>query len=128
MKNLLLLFSLLLACAVSYAQPQFPCTGDFLFTRQVSPNTLVSKVDFAPGVINITNPGTVNPAALTNASVQYNGYIWTQNWAPTAFTLLRVAADYSYTSFAVTGMPTGVDYNNAGVDKKWFDVHLNQCQ
>ena len=117
MKNLLLFLGMLMASAVSYAQPQFPCTGDFLFTRQVSPNTLVSKVDFAPGVITITNPGTINPAVLTNASVQYNGYIWTQNWAPNAFTLLRVAADYSSTSFTVAGMPNNVDYNNAGVDK-----------
>ncbi|MEO5942959.1 MAG: Ig-like domain-containing protein [Ferruginibacter sp.] len=119
MKNRLLLGIMLMVSTVAFSQPQFPCTGDFLFTRQFtpSPNTYLSKVNFAPGDITITNPGTLTPAQNTNASVQYNGYVWTQIWNGSTFTLLRVAADYSYTQFAVAAMPANVNYNNAGVDK-----------
>jgi hypothetical protein len=109
---------ILLLVLSSKAQTKFPCNGDFLFTRQISPspNTLVSKVNFIPGDIFISNPDSISPAVNTNATVQYGGYIWTQKWNAASFTLTRVAADYTGTDFAVAGMPVA-NFNNAGVDK-----------
>lgn len=108
---------MLLVCNTLAAQT-FPCTGDFFFTRQItpSPNTYISNVIISGGDIAITNPGTLSPAVDGNASVQYNGYIWTQKWSAASFTLLRVAANYTTTAFTVAGMPT-TNLNNAGVDK-----------
>ena len=119
MKKILTLTTIILLSLVIKAQPpKFPCNGDFRFTRQSGTSTFVSKVDFIPGDINIINPGTISPAALTNASVQYGGYIWTQDWGvTTGFTLLRVAADYTTTAFPVATIPAGTTFNNAGVDK-----------
>ena len=123
MKKYLFLIQFFAICSIiAIAQPKFPCNGDFRFTRQFGtpgfPNTYVSKVDFIPGDINITNPNTIAPASNTNASVQYGGYIWTQDWGVTSgFTLLRVAADNSTTAFPVAVIPAGATYNNAGVDK-----------
>ena len=120
---------LILLALPSMAQPpKFPCNGDFRFTRQTTPSTLVSNVDFIPGDINITNPGTISNA-LTNASVQYGGYIWTQDWGVTAnFTLLRVAADYTTTAFVVTGIPANTGFNNAGVDRNGRMYIWNRSQ
>jgi hypothetical protein len=106
-----------------FAQTKFPCNGDFLFTRQYKistvTNTYISKIDFIPNDVNITNPGTISPVDSTNATVQYNGYVWTQKWSPSSykFVLLKVAADYTTTEYIVTGMPDSINYNNAGVDK-----------
>ena len=121
MKKYLFLTKFFALCTIAaIAQPKFPCNGDFRFTRQFTPgpNTYVSKVDFIPGDINITNPGTITPVTNTNASVQYGGYIWTQDWSiTTGFTLLKVASDYTTTSFPVATITAGTTYNNAGVDK-----------
>jgi Secretion system C-terminal sorting domain/Bacterial Ig domain len=104
-----------------------PCNGNFLFTRQIPssvPNSsYISQVNFIPNDINITNPGTLSPTTYVNASVQYGGYIWTQDWnasvvtTTSPFTLLRVNAAYNTTSYAITGMPQNSQFNNAGVDK-----------
>jgi hypothetical protein len=106
------------------AQPTFPCNGDFLFTRQFTtpppastPNTYVSKVNFVTGDVNISNPITISPAVSTNASVQYNGYVWTKDWlAAPNFTLLRIAADGTSTPYVISGIPNST-FNNAGVDR-----------
>jgi Secretion system C-terminal sorting domain len=119
-KNLLLLLILKAWLFLNFtvSAQTFPCNGDFLFTRQItpSPNSYVSNINFIPNDINITNPGTIAPAVNTNSSVQYNGYIWTQLWGAAAYTLLRVDAAYNTTPFIVAGMPA-VNQNNAGVDK-----------
>jgi hypothetical protein len=117
MKKLLPVLLFILSSSLVKSQT-FSCTGDFLFTRQESPNTNVSKVDFVTGDVNISNPHTLSPSTLTNASVQFGGYIWTQNWNNnTNFALLRVTNTGATTSYVITGMPTNVDFNNAGVDK-----------
>jgi hypothetical protein len=118
MKNFLLF---LVSCCIyitAFSQTPFPCNGNFLFTRQYTTgtNTFVSRVSFIPNDIDITNPGTVTPASFTNASVEYNGFVWTQQWSAAAFTLLKVDATYTGTAFTVAGMPT-TNFNNAGVDK-----------
>ena len=117
-KGISFLFLLFIAFFTK-AQTPFPCNGDFLFTRQVgtSTNTFLSRVAFIPNDINITNPGTIGPTGVnTNASVEYNGFVWTQEWNATSFTLLRVDATFTATPFIVAGMPV-VNFNNAGVDK-----------
>ena len=121
--NLPFLLSLVLVLnfLTAFAQPQFPCNGKFLFTRQYptgGPNSYISQVDFIPGDINISNPGTIAGGVNVNASVLSGGYIWSQNWNnTTAFELLRIAADYTTTPFVVAGMTAGTTYNNAGVDR-----------
>ncbi len=117
MKTLQLLCIALLCMVTSYAQT-FPCNGDFLFTRQVTPapNTFISRVNFIPNDINVVNPVTVTPATNTNSTVQYNGFVWTQQWAQGSYTLLRVNAAGAFTAFNVVNMPN-TDFNNAGVDK-----------
>src|SRR4051812_16955551 len=106
MKKPFILFLFILLFNISKSQT-FSCNGDFLFTRQVSPNTNISKLDFITGDVNISNPYTLTPTTLTNASVQYGGYIWTQDWNNNAnFALLRVNTTGATTSFTITGMPT----------------------
>jgi hypothetical protein len=118
MKKLLCAFSLM-SLIIPVAKSQtFSCNGDFLFTRQVSPNTFVSKVNFNSGSVSITNPNTISPATLTNATVQFGGYVWTQNWNNnTVFSLLRIDNTGASTAFTITGIPTNTDFNNAGVDR-----------
>jgi Secretion system C-terminal sorting domain len=126
MRKVSLSLVLLFYIAISNAQT-IPCNGNFLFTRQIpssTPNSsYVSQVNFIPNDINITNPGTLTPNTYVNASVQYGGYIWTQDWnasvvtTTSPFTLLRVNAAYTTTSYTVTGMPQNSQFNNAGVDK-----------
>jgi len=118
--RILLTLIFMATVTLTVAQPIFPCNGDFLFTRQFAPgpNTYISQVTFSPsGNLAITDPGTISPASNTNASVQYNGYVWTQAWGAPVFTLLRVASDYTTTAFTVAGMPATTNFNNAGVDK-----------
>jgi hypothetical protein len=115
---------LFLSLLVTGVQAQtIPCNGNFSFTRQIpssTPNSsYISQVQFIPGDINITNPGTITPNTFVNASVQYGGYIWTQDWnnSATNFTLLRVDAASASTPYTVAGMPVANNFNNAGVDK-----------
>ena len=116
MKNIILLLLVTFTLFNTVKAQTFPCNGDFLLTRQVAPSTFISKVNFIPNDINLTNPLTVSPNQNTNATVQYNGYIWTQQWGAATFTLLRVNAAGTYTAFTIPSLPT-VDRNNAGVDR-----------
>ncbi|MEO8403973.1 MAG: T9SS type A sorting domain-containing protein [Chitinophagaceae bacterium] len=118
MKKLLCALVVLFFSITAAKSQTFSCNGDFLFTRQVSPNTFVSKVDFISGDVNISNPSTITPATLTNATVQFGGFIWTQDWNNnTNFVLLRINNTGASTAFIITGIPTNTDFNNAGVDK-----------
>jgi hypothetical protein len=124
---------LLLLCALNFYSLKaqtFTCNGDLLFTRQYapSPNSYLSLIDFSTGDINITNPGTLTPAANVNASVWYGGYVWAQNWSQSTtdnnFRLARVNSAYGVTNFAVANNSTGQNmpadatlFNNAGVSK-----------
>ncbi|WP_215236880.1 T9SS type A sorting domain-containing protein [Dyadobacter helix] len=106
------------------AQGSIPCDGSLYFTRQIdNTSTRISSVNVSSnGTVSVSDKLSLNPNALTNATVYYNGYIFTQRWNQSSFQLARIA-DYSatnnYTTKTVSDMPTGsnLNYNNAGVDK-----------
>lgn len=117
----LLLLSLFLPVSELVAQGSIPCDGSLYFTRQLSSSTRISSVTVnAAGTVTVADKVTLNPNASTNATVYYNGYVFTQDWSPSIFTLVRVAnynGTNNYTSKTVSGIPNGIDFNNAGVDK-----------
>jgi hypothetical protein len=121
LKMLMLALSSLFPVSELIAQGSIPCDGSLYFTRQLSSSTRISAVNIiGPSDVTITDKVTLNPNASTNATVYYNGYVFTQNWSPNTFTLVRVSSfggTNNYTSKTVSGMPNNVDYNNAGVDK-----------
>ena len=133
MRNVTLCYTMAFAIVITCfstisasAQPKFPCDGALRLTRQYPTqppaNSYISQIDFSDADIVISNPGTMAGNRNVNASVQYNGYIWAQDWtnSGTNFTLARVASDFTVTNFAVTGAsapPGGTNYNNAGVTK-----------
>lgn len=116
-----LVLSLLVPVSELIAQGSIPCDGSLYFTRQLSSSTRISSVNVnAAGTVTVVDKVTLNPNILTNATVYYNGYVFTQDWNPATFTLTRVAnynGTNNYTSKTVTGIPNNVDFNNAGVDK-----------
>ena len=65
--------------------------------------------------VNVNKVATIQDIN-TNATGYYNGYIYTQDWGPSNFTLLRVDANGTTTSKTVAGI-TKQQYNNAGIDK-----------
>lgn len=119
--NFILVVSSLIPVSELFAQGSIACDGSLYFTRQLSSSTRISSVNVnATGTVSVADKVTLNPNILTNATVYYNGYVFTQDWGSSTFTLIRVAnynGTNNYTSKTVTGIPTGVDYNNAGVDK-----------
>jgi len=119
--KIFLVLSLLFPISELIAQGSIPCDGSLYFTRQLSPSTRISSVNVnATGTVTVSDKVTLNPNILTNATVYYNGYVFTQDWNPATFTLIRVAnynGTNNYTSKTVTGIPNSVDFNNAGVDK-----------
>lgn len=117
LSNLFVMLLLLVSTQIS-AQ-LYPCDGRLYFTRQMSgpTRTLISAVTVSGtstvGIGDVTNIADVQ----TNATGYYNGYIYTQRWSVTNFTLLRVDINGNTVSKTVSNMPTGNNYNNAGIDK-----------
>ncbi|MBX9449707.1 MAG: T9SS type A sorting domain-containing protein [Taibaiella sp.] len=109
------------------AQPEspgdVPCNGNLYFTRQFGNGTggnpyitRISSVTNSESGVNVENYNQLNPNTRTNATVYYNGYVFTQNWLATSTRFLRVKADGTYDeSDEISGLPNN-DFNNAGVD------------
>jgi hypothetical protein len=126
-KCLLGLFLFLFLHTAINAQSLFPCKGLFYLTRYnaAATNTFFGNIDFVPNDINITNTGSLNPQGLYNGSVQYNGYIWAQDYVSVTtankLSLRRFDRNLNSVLLDVTGgnLPTNFDvqFNNAGVDK-----------
>ncbi len=107
----------------------FPCDGTFYITRYANAgdSTFFGRVDFIPNDINIYNIGTLTPKTRYNGSVQYAGYIWTQDFASLAnptqsLALRRFDSSLNSTLFTIANSvpaPGSFTYqfNNAGVDK-----------
>lgn len=112
-----LLFSYFLITACSASAQLFPCDGRLYFTRQIS-GTRISEVTVSGTSTVVVNDVRTIANYNTNATVFYNGYLYTQRWAQSSFTLLRVDYNGNIESKTVaTSSIPNADYNNAGVDK-----------
>ena len=104
-----------------------PCDGRLYFTRQteVSPDanrqTYISYVTISStGVASIVDyPNFIHTSTdntiRTNATTYYNGYVFTQHWDASGFTLIRVSADGTFDEVLISSSIT-TDFNNAGID------------
>ncbi len=112
----LLLLTLLFLISTQVSAQLYPCDGRLYFTRQMAGGTEVSAVTVSgTSTVNVNKVATIKDIN-TNATGYYNGYIYTQDWGPSNFTLLRVDANGTTTSKTVAGI-TKQQYNNAGIDK-----------
>ncbi|GAB3424657.1 SdrD B-like domain-containing protein [Niabella aquatica] len=119
----LLLLTLLFLTSTRVSAQEFPCDGRLYFTRQMTGGTRVSAVTVSgTSTVNVANVATISNSN-TNATVYYNGYVYTQAWSvnstnQTTFTLLRSNYAGQYTTKTIpTSLIPNAQYNNAGVDK-----------
>jgi hypothetical protein len=102
------------------AQGNIPCDGSFYFTRQIGSSTRISAVNVdVSGTVTVSDKLSLNPNALTNSTVYYNGYVFSQRWNQDNFILARIAnydAQNNFTTKLVNGIPKA-NLNNAGIDK-----------
>lgn len=112
-----ILFSVFLTISYNSNAQLFPCDGRLYFTRQIS-GTRISEVTVAGISTVAVNDVRTIANYNTNATVFYNGYLYTQRWAQSSFTMLRVDYNGNIESktIATSSIPNA-DYNNAGVDK-----------